>query len=308
VSEGLAAFVRGELAQPVPAAIRGFAAQLAQSHGVVAVLFYGSNLRTGELDGVLDFYLLTKGPHRRGFRGALERRFWPEVGYQEREVRGETLRAKIATMPLATFRRAAGGATLDTTIWARFVQPSALVWTADSSVAAEVEAAIAAAAITAGRFAAALGPEQGSALDFRNALFRRTYAAEFRVESAGRVDQVLAFDPERYETLLPLAWAAAGIESGAGGELAPQMLDADRRRLVKAWSARQRAGKPLNVARLLKAAFTFDGAARYAAWKIERHTGVPVPVTPWRERHPILAAPGVLWRLWRARRRQAEAR
>jgi len=60
-------------------------------------------------------------------------------------------------------------------------------------------------------------------------------------------------------------------------------------------------GRPLNYARLVKAAFTFDGAARYAAWKIERHTGMPVALTPWRERHPVLAAPGVLWRLWRQR-------
>ena len=51
--------------------------------------------------------------------------------------------------------------------------------------------------------------------------------------------------------------------------------------------------KPLNVLRLLKASSTFEGAARYAAWKIERHTGVAVDVTPWRERHPVLAAPGV---------------
>ncbi|HYD45199.1 MAG TPA: hypothetical protein VEA79_08045, partial [Phenylobacterium sp.] len=69
------------------------------------------------------------------------------------------------------------------------------------------------------------------------------------------------------------------------------------------WSLRQALGKPLNVARLIKAAFTFDGAARYAAWKIERHTGVDIELTPWRERHPILAAPGVLWRVARARRR-----
>ena len=56
-----------------------------------------------------------------------------------------------------------------------------------------------------------------------------------------------------------------------------------------------------DAVRLVKAAFTFDGAARYAAWKIERHTGVPIMLTPWRERHPILAAPGVLWRVWRER-------
>jgi hypothetical protein len=302
VSDGLAAFVRAELAQSVPAEVRVFAADLARDHGVVAVLFYGSNLRTGELDGVLDFYLLTGAPHRRGLRGLLERRFWPEVGYHERPVGDRMLRAKVAVMPLDVFRRAAEGTALDTTIWARFVQPSALIWSAEPSVAAEVEAAIAAAAVTAGRFAAALGPEQGAPLEFWKALFRRTYSAELRVESAGRVDQVLAFNPGRYEALLPLAWARAGIGHGAGAAVSPQLDAVERRRLERAWTARQRAGKPLNVARLLKAAFTFDGAARYAAWKIERHTGLPVPVTPWRERHPILAAPGVLWRLWRARR------
>jgi hypothetical protein len=71
---------------------------------------------------------------------------------------------------------------------------------------------------------------------------------------------------------------------------------------LRAWRLRRAMGRPLNIARLAKASFTFDGAARYAAWKIERHTGLAVPVTPWRERHPILAAPGVLWLLWTARR------
>ena len=61
-------------------------------------------------------------------------------------------------------------------------------------------------------------------------------------------------------------------------------------------------GKPLNILRLVKASTTFDGAARYAAWKIERHTGVPVEVTPWRERHPVLAAPAVLFSVWRKQR------
>ena len=62
-------------------------------------------------------------------------------------------------------------------------------------------------------------------------------------------------------------------------------------------------GKPMNFARLLKASATFEGAAKYAAWKIERHTGMPVEVTPFRERYPVLAAPGVLWSLWRHQRR-----
>jgi hypothetical protein len=68
------------------------------------------------------------------------------------------------------------------------------------------------------------------------------------------------------------------------------------------WLSRRRFGKPLNLLRLIKASTTFEGAARYAAWKVERHTGVAVEVTPWREKHPILAAPGVLFKVWRSRR------
>ena len=66
-------------------------------------------------------------------------------------------------------------------------------------------------------------------------------------------------------------------------------------------------GKPLNLLRLVKASTTFAGAARYAAWKIERHTGLPIKVTPFAERFPLLAAPGVLWALWRHRQSQKRA-
>ena len=41
---------------------------------------------------------------------------------------------------------------------------------------------------------------------------------------------------------------------------------------------------------------------RYAAWKVERQTGLPVKVTPLREKFPLIAAPGVLWLLWKSRR------
>ena len=155
--------------------------------------------------------------------------------------------------------------------------------------------------MTATRYAAALGPEQGAADEYWRALFRATYAAEFRVEPPGRAAAIVAHHADRYTALLPLAWQAGGIafESRDDG-LRPHL---DRAPLLRAWRVRRLAGKPLNLARLVKAAFTFDGAARYGAWKIERHTGVPVVLTPWRERHPILAAPGVFWHVWRARSR-----
>ena len=70
------------------------------------------------------------------------------------------------------------------------------------------------------------------------------------------------------------------------------------------WSRRQKLGKALNVLRLAKATTTFEGAAAYGAWKLERHTGIALEVTPFREKHPLLAMPGAAWELWRAKRRQ----
>ncbi len=260
------------------------------------MLFYGSNLRTGSLEGVLDYYVLTPGQPESGL--------WPRVSYREWQAGGETLRAKIATMTLAKFAQACRGDTLDTTIWARFVQPSALVWASGEQAAGEVRLAVAEAARTAARLAAALGPERGRAEDYWRALFRATYRAELRVEAPGREDSILAANPAHFAGLLPAAWVSAGVPFAENGAtLHPKLQETERSRLRRWWTARRRLGKPLNVARLVRAATTFEGAARYGAWKVERHTGVAVEMTPWREKHPVLAAPGVLWKVWRTRKR-----
>ncbi|MDJ0642029.1 MAG: hypothetical protein QNJ15_04360 [Erythrobacter sp.] len=289
--------ISSRLAVAVDPAVSAFAEQLAQEAGALAVLFYGSNLRTGSLEGVLDFYVLLPGRE--------QARIWPRVSYREREEDGATLRAKVATMTLDTFAEAASGQLVDTTIWARFVQPSALVWQADEEAKREVVTAIAVAAQTAARLAATLGPETGPAEEYWRALFRATYRAEFRVERSGRETDILSVNREHFAGLLPQALAAAGIEfDGEGDNLRPRLSSRQRDETLSWWNRRRRLGKPLNFVRLLKASTTFDGATRYAAWKIERHTGMPVEVTPFRERYPILAAPGVLWSLWRYRRTQ----
>lgn len=288
IAAGLEADVRPEVC--------AFAHALSEEAGALAVLFYGSNLRTGELEGVLDFYVLLPG--------AQAERIWPRVSYAERKIDGETLRAKIATMALDTFARAAAGRTWDTTIWARFVQPSALVWARDDDARGRVVEAVADAARTAARLAAALGPERGAAHDFWRALFRETYTAEFRIEKAGREDAILSVNARHFEGLLPLAWSEGGVAfSHDGATLVPNMDPAERRRILRAWQRLRRLGKPLNLLRLAKAATTFDGAARYAAWKVHRHTGVAIEVTPFREKHPLLAAPGALLEVWKLRRK-----
>ncbi len=298
----LLTFVADELDTAVSAPIAAAAREVVRRLGGVAVLFYGSVLRTGDLDGVLDFYVLTPPPKGWGLRAMATRTLWPDVSFHEVTLGARVIRAKVATMPLDTFCRAAEGRTIDTTVWTRFAQPAALVWVADPATAARVVRGVAYAAATAARFAAVLGPKHGTPADYWLALFRQTYSAELRVEAPGRERQILAFDPARFDRLLPLAWQGAGIGYERQGlDYAPLVPEGDGRATLSAWWLRQRLGKWLNVARLMKAAFTFDGAARYGLWKLQRHTGIDLPLTPWRERHPILAAPGVMWRVWHAR-------
>lgn len=296
MTAALAQRIEASLDAAIAPEVRAIAEELGREAGASAVLFYGSNLRTGSLDGVLDFYVLLPGPQRE--------RIWPRVSYREWPRGGVTLRAKIATMALDTFARASRGESRDTTIWARFVQPSGLAWAKDNDARESVIAAISEAAKTAARLAAALGPQRGSAGEYWRALFRATYRAEFRVEKAGRENDILSVNAAHFDGLLPIAWEAAGIAFDRNGQvLSPRLSDTERSVALAWWRTRERLGKPLNLLRLTKASTTFDGAAAYAAWKIERHTGVAIPVTPFREKYPLLAAPGVLWTIWRTKRR-----
>ncbi len=211
----LDARVAASLRQRIDPAVTAFGERLAHEAGAVGVLFYGSNLRTGSLDGVLDFYVLMPGPQ--------VDRIWPRVSYLECERSGRTLRAKIATMALDTFARACAGGSRDTTIWTRFVQPSALVWSRDAAAHDAIHAAVVDAAKTATQIAVALGPRSGQADDYWRALFQATYRAEFRVEKPGREETILSTNRDHFDGLLV---------SGAGRDrhsLSSGRYDADAR-------------------------------------------------------------------------------
>lgn len=302
MSASLLEFVGGQLTgAALKPGIAEAAREIADRLNGVAVLFYGSVLRTGDLDGLLDFYVLTPDMQKTGVGGFLSRNLWPDISFEEVRTSAGLVRAKVATMPLSTFASAASGEHLDSTIWTRFVQPSALAWARDERSEHLAIHAVASAAITAAAVSASGGPRQATPLGFWRDLFRQTYATEFRVERSGRSEQIVDFAPDYYARLLPLAWSAAGIPYRVvGSELRSEISTEDASRYLQMWVRQQNAGKLLNVARLVKAAFTVKGAARYGLQKVERHTGVSIPLTPFRERHPILAAPGVFFRIWRS--------
>ncbi len=298
--DALRDIVGDELRQAVVPAVSALAADLAgRAHGAVAaVLFYGSNLRDARLDGVLDFYILLDdvGAWPGSRLAALANRLVPpNVSYMEADVDGQPLRAKYALISVAQFRRGVSPEALDTTLWARFSQPCRCVWQRSERDRETAVDAVRQAVITAAQWAATLGPEQGDALAYWRALFSKTYAAELRVEKTDRSSDLVTRDAARYLRLLPLAWQAGGIDwqQTQDARLVPSLSASARWAAARAWTRRRRVGKVLNVLRLLKAGFTFDGALDYVAWKVERHSGVRPEFTDWQRRHPLLAAPGL---------------
>lgn len=298
-----------ELDRPVAPAIAAFAAQLAQRGGntVVAVLFYGSNLRSGDLGGVLDYYVLVDRLarwHPRRVAAIANQLLPPNVSYETTQIDGVDLRAKVAVLSLQQFQRGMRQAAIDTTLWARFAQPLGLAWVRDPAARTQTIAAVCAAVATAARWAALLGPERGRAVEFWQALFKRTYAAELRVErGGGRARSLIEHESERYTRLLPLAWRASSVDFRVrdGNLLEPRINPTQRQLGARAWKLRHALGKPLNLARLAKATFTFENGADYVAWKVERHAGIQLQLSAWQRRHPLLAAPAVLWKLRRAK-------
>lgn len=289
----LTALITQELAQPVPAAVRTMADAVRARHAEAAlgVLFYGSCLRKPEsllTDSLLDFYLLVDD-YNRAYRGGLmafaNTVLPPNVFYLEAQHEGATLRCKYAVISLAQFQSGMSTVTDNVSLWARFSQQSRLVWARDATAIQPIVAACAEAVLTMLRNALPLVGKEATADAAWQRAFEETYRAELRSEGLSRAAELVSADLERYRRAYALARDLIDTTSA----------DA----CAGAWSRRRRISKLLNLARLLKATFTFDGALDYVLWKVERHSGVVLPVTDWQRRHPLLSAPVLAWRLYR---------
>jgi hypothetical protein len=293
MQQTLRTLVAAELAEPVEPRVSAMAAAVAGLYpgAARAVLFYGSCLRQRELDGLmLDFYLIVSD-YREAYGGSWKapanRLIPPNVFPFEHE----GLVAKYAVLSEADFERLNGPETLSVSVWARFAQPSRLVWSADEAAAARAVGAVARAAPTLLGEARPLWEGGGDLLDLWRCAFTLTYSAELRAERSGRPASVVEAEPERYRRFTGPAVAAAGLD------LEAPVSRAERRTSEKRWAARRRAGKALTVLRLVKASGTYAGGIDYLAWKINRHAGTKIEIRPWQRRWPLVAAIGLLPRL-----------
>jgi hypothetical protein len=272
--------VAEELAQPVDPRVRAMAAAIAARHGAAsrAVLFYGSCLRERQLDGLmLDFYLIVsdyRAAYDKGWMARANALIPPNVfPFQH-----DGLAAKYAVLSEADFDRLNGPETRSVSVWARFAQPSRLVWSSNDAARDRAVVAVSRAAPT---LLAAAGRIAGEApLDWWRRAFSLTYSAELRAERKGRSGSVVDADAARYERFSAPAGAAIEPHAPSGG-----------------WGRRRIEGKALSVLRLAKASATYAGGADYIVWKINRHAGTAFELKPWQRRHPLLGALSLLPRL-----------
>lgn len=285
----LSTLVAEELALPVEPRVTAMAAAIAALYpgAARAVLFYGSCLREQNLDGLmLDFYLIVSSyreAYGRGWYAFANRLIPPNVFPFEHE----GLAAKYAVLSEADFHRENGPEAGTVSVWARFAQPSRLVWAKDDAAREKAMAAVSRAAPTLFGFALPMVEEdaQGDPLAVWRRGFELTYDSELRAERKGRSGSIVDTEPERYARV------------GAAALPLASPLSPDKAR--KRWRRFRRKGKAMSVVRLAKATTTFAGGVDYIAWKINRHAGTEIVVKPWQRRWPILGALTLLPRLLR---------
>jgi len=294
--------VSAELAEPVNPRVSAIAEAIAAKYGPAAraILFYGSCLRETQLEGLmLDFYLIVsdyRAAFGKGWLAFANRMLPPNVFPFEHD----GLIAKYAVLSEADLARLASTETRNVSVWARFSQPSRLIWTADRAATDRTVAAIARAAPALLSAARPMLADALSVQQLWEEAFALTYGAELRAERGTRAGSVVAADRERYRRFTRATLEAAGLAAVVDGDEVrfADALPADIRRAGAAlWRRRRREGKLLTLARLAKASTTYAGGLDYLAWKINRHANTAITIRPWQRRWPILGAISLLPRL-----------
>lgn len=277
-------FTKTTLSGPAQPEAKKFAESLSKDFGgdVQAVLYYGSCLRTGAVDGlILDFYVLVsdyKKAHG-SFLSALGNKLVPpNVYYREIKINKKTVRAKVAVISLEDFSKRVTTKGLNVSIWARFCQPARLLFARTDAVKDQVTVAVAEAPKTMIHEILPLLEGERSAKNIWVHGLSKTYGAEFRSEGLAKSEELFALNKDYFKSLTPLV-----LKKVDEGILVSK--SAARRR----WVMRTINGKFVSLMRLIKAVFTFQGGIDYLAWKIKRSSGVEITIKPWHRRVPLIA-------------------
>ena len=310
-SKGLTELIDQELSAPVSAASMAMSDTLRARHGdhVLGIVYYGSCFRTGtEKDGILDIFVIVDD-----YRSAYANRTLafansvlpPNVFYHEMEFESVTLRTKYAVISLKQFLHRTSPKCFHTFYWARFAQPCALTFVRDDVVRGQIVNAISVAIRTFIGRVLPLLPDQFNTETLWSLGLSASYRTELRPEPLGAAARLVNKNISRYQAVTRQCSAMgdgfAAANDVSDGTQFTSSITLRRRWLARQiWRVRRVQGKVINLLRIMKAAFTFDGGVDYVLWKIERHSGVKVESTPMLRKHPLLTCWPTVWRLYRA--------
>ncbi|GHF25225.1 hypothetical protein GCM10017044_20000 [Kordiimonas sediminis] len=299
-NDTLCAFILDEWTKDVPKAVVDAAEDIARRYGdsVEGVLFYGSCLRTGEIEEkILDFYVIVKS-YRDAYSGlflaAANKILPPNVFYHEMDVAGITIRSKYAVLSREDLHKRSLPTCLNVSVWARFCQPCKLLLSKNEETTRQIAGDVGQTVLTMlSKTLPQVQPGAGSR-EVWVAAFENTYASELRSERSGKGLEIYLLDQDRYDRLSPIAFDILG-HSIDPVELKhqPARWPVVKNRL--GWFARRINGKLVSFLRLIKASMTFDGGIDYLAWKIKRHSGVEIEIKDWMRRHQIIAGLTLFW-------------
>ncbi len=275
---------------------------------VQAILFYGSCLHKGEdLNGLFDLYVLVNSynsVNQNCIHAALNKLLPPNVFYLEVPYEEKTVRAKYAILSLADLEKGTSKRWFHSYLWARFCQPTAMVYVRNEKIAEQVSKAIAQAVVT---FITRVLPRMQREFTIRDLWSKGlelTYRSEFRSEKAD--EQVRLFDatPDYFEDITCKAFEGSPYQVNKIKDQDPALYNAiisypERFFSRITWIVRIVQGKILSTLRLVKASLTFEGGVDYILWKIKRHSGVTLEASPFLKRHPVLAMCVLSFRLYR---------
>ena len=297
-------------AQPIPASIQAAGNFLAKKYGqaVQGILLYGSCLRAGtDQDGLVDCYVIVDqyaSVYPSAWLALLNRWLPPNVFYGEVNLEGRIVRMKYAVLSLEDFERSVTPKWFHSYFWGRFAQPTAVMACPSQAMNQRIISGLGRAVLTFLGNVVPQMPQQFSAKDAWSIGLALSYGAELRAESKGRITTLWDSSQAYYEQVAHVTFSAhfpkikiIQRHDITMYEIEFSMVGYTKNRL--AWTVRKVQGKILSILRLMKAAFTFQGGADYLIWKIERHSGVKIELTPAQRRHPIWAGLTTFWRLYR---------
>ena len=303
VPPALTDLIARQCAGTVPDSCTAITGAIGESYGaaLAGVLLYGSCSRDEPVEeGIVDIYAVVddyQSVYEKRYLATLNDWLPPNVFYREISGSHGLIRVKLALISLADFR----AGILDwfhSYLWGRFAQPARILYARDETLRNEFHGLMAQAVLTLLRASIpALEERSGNAEAIWTRALALSYSAEYRPEPGTKAGQLVRSDPAVYSGLLEAALPALGATLRRQGEDDYLCLGerADSKAALRHWRLRRWQGRVLSVLRLMKAALTFQNGVDYAAWKINRHTGISIEVTPQLRRHPLLFG----WRVFR---------